>query len=73
MYESNYDKLSESKQNILDEKYNCNICEEDIKEEKPLLCYRCHLLLSANEVKTQGIYTNKYLENLKSSTDSGHI
>ena len=44
MYESNYDKLSESKQNILDEKYNCNICEEDIKEEKPLLCYRCQKL-----------------------------
>ena len=44
MYESNYDKLSESKQNILDEKYNCNICEVDIKEEKPLLCYRCQKL-----------------------------
>ena len=44
VYESNYDKLSESKQNILDEKYYCNICEEDIKEEKPLLCYRCQKL-----------------------------
>ena len=45
IYELNYDKLSESKQDILDEKYNCNICQVNIKqEEKPLLCYRCQKL-----------------------------
>ena len=45
MYESNYDKLSESKQDILDERYNCNICQEIFKEEEqPLLCYRCQKL-----------------------------
>ena len=44
VYELNYDKLSESKQDILDEKYNCNICEIKIKEEKPLFCYRCQKL-----------------------------
>ena len=45
IYELNYDKLSESKQDILDERYNCNICQVNIKqEEKPLLCYRCQKL-----------------------------
>ena len=51
-YSINYDKLSESKQDILDEKYNCNICEIKIKDEKPLLCYRC-----------QKIFHKKCLEN----------
>ena len=37
----NYDKLSESKQEILDEKYHCYICNEQIKNEKTLLCYKC--------------------------------
>ena len=41
LFEMNYDKLSESKQEILDEKYNCYICNEKIKNEKPLLCYKC--------------------------------
>ena len=44
MFESDYNKLSESKQEILDEKYNCSICDENIKTEKPLLCYRCQKL-----------------------------
>jgi len=45
IYELNYDKLSESKQDILDERYNCNICQEFIKgEEQPLLCYQCQKL-----------------------------
>ena len=44
IYALNYDKLSESKQDILDEKYNCNICEVNIKNEKPLFCYRCQKL-----------------------------
>jgi len=37
----NYDKLSESKQDILDEKYNCIICSNRIKKENPFLCYKC--------------------------------
>ena len=41
IFEINYDKLSESKQDILDEKYNCYICSEQIKKEKPFLCYKC--------------------------------
>jgi hypothetical protein len=41
MFEINYDKLSESKQNILDQKYNCQICSIIIKNENPYLCYKC--------------------------------
>ena len=41
IFSINYDKLSESKQDILDEKYNCNICSIIIKNEKPYLCYKC--------------------------------
>ena len=45
IYELKYNNLSESKQDILDEIYNCNICQVIIKgEEKPLLCYRCQKL-----------------------------
>ena len=36
-----YDKLDESKRDILDEKYNCFICQENIKHENPLFCYIC--------------------------------
>ena len=41
IFEMNYNKLSESKQEILDDKYNCNICSIIIKNEKPYLCYKC--------------------------------
>ena len=41
IFEKNYNKLSESKQEILDEKYSCNICLVIIKKEKPYLCYNC--------------------------------
>ena len=46
-----YNNLSESKRDILDEKYNCFICTESIKNEKPLFCYNC-----------QKIFHNKCLE-----------
>ena len=36
-----YDKLDESKRDILDEKYNCLICSKNIKHENPLFCYIC--------------------------------
>ena len=41
VFSLNYDKLSESKQDILDEKYNCSICFKIIKNENPLFCYIC--------------------------------
>ena len=37
LYELNYNKLSESKQEILDQKYNCILCSMIIKKEKPYL------------------------------------
>ena len=40
-YEKNYNKLSESKQDVLDEKYNCVLCASTIKNESPFLCYKC--------------------------------
>ena len=36
---SNSNILSESKKIIIDEKYMCYICRENIKEKKPLMCY----------------------------------
>ena len=41
LYEYNYNKLSESKQEILDDKYNCILCSIIIKNESPYLCYKC--------------------------------
>ena len=41
IFELNYNRLSESKQDILDEKYNCILCSIIIKNEKPYLCYKC--------------------------------
>ena len=37
----NYNKLSESKQDLLDEKYNCILCSVIIKNENPYICYIC--------------------------------
>ena len=41
LYEKNYNKLSESKQLIFDEKYSCFICSSNIKNESPFFCYDC--------------------------------
>ena len=41
VFEKNYNILSESKQDILDQKYNCILCQVIIKNEKPYLCYNC--------------------------------
>ena len=61
----NYDKSSESNQNITDEKYNCKICSTIIKNEKSYLCQKCQKLFHEkclkeldNECKLQ----NKNLE-----------
>ena len=39
--ELNNHLLSESKREMLDEKYNCFLCSFVIKKEKPYLCYNC--------------------------------
>ena len=41
LFERNYNQLSESKRDILDEKYSCFICQQIIKKEAPLFCYQC--------------------------------
>ena len=41
LFSLNYDKLSESQQDILDQKYNCILCTIIIKNENPYLCYKC--------------------------------
>ena len=44
LFERNFNKLSESKQDILSEKYNCTICSIIIKNENPYFCYVCQKL-----------------------------
>ena len=41
IFERNYDKLSESRQEKIDEKYNCILCSLIIKRESPYFCYKC--------------------------------
>ena len=41
LFQRNFEKLSESNQDILSEKFNCSICTNIIKKENPYLCYKC--------------------------------
>ena len=41
LFDINFNRLSESKQEILEQKYSCNICTIMIKNEKPFFCYKC--------------------------------
>ena len=41
VFEKNYNQISESKKEVLNQKYNCGICLEIIKHENPFLCYQC--------------------------------
>ena len=41
VFEKNYNQISESKKEILNQKYNCGICLEIIKHENPFFCYQC--------------------------------
>ena len=52
IFTRNLNKLPESKQDIITEKYTCSICLELIKNENPLFCYVC-----------QKIFHHKCLEN----------
>ena len=44
IFEKNYKKLSESKREKLEEKYNCILCCSFIKYENPYLCYNCQTI-----------------------------
>ena len=52
IFTRNFNKLPESKQDIISEKYTCSICLELIKNENPLFCYVC-----------QKIFHHKCLDN----------
>ena len=41
LFAINYNRLSESQQEKLDEQYNCILCSLIIKNENPYLCYQC--------------------------------
>jgi len=41
LFQRNFDRLSESNQDILSNKFNCSICTIIIKKENPYLCYKC--------------------------------
>ena len=41
LFEINYNILSESRQEKLDDIYNCILCSTIIKNENPYLCYKC--------------------------------
>ena len=46
-----YNKLSASIQEKLEEKYNCLLCEEFIKDEDPYFCQQCHSIFHQNCLK----------------------
>ena len=65
IFSINYDKLSESRQEILEEKYNCKICSIIIKNENPYLCYKCQKIFHEKCLKdwdNKCKLKNKYLE-----------
>ena len=61
MFTRNLNKLPESKQDIITEKYTCSICLELIKDENPLFCYVC-----------QKIFHHKCLENWEKQQKEKH-
>lgn len=49
IFETNYNKLSESCKDLLDcQTYICLICSDVIKNEKPLFCYTCQKIFHHN-------------------------
>ena len=41
IFDLNYNRLSESNKEKIEEKYNCILCSIFIKNEKPFFCYKC--------------------------------
>ena len=52
VFQKNYNQLSTSEKEILNEKYNCSICLELIKYENPFLCYNCQKLFHHSCLKS---------------------
>ena len=51
LFNSIMDKLSESKQDIYNEKFCCQICGERKKNENPFFCYHCQYIICQNCLK----------------------
>ena len=60
-----YGALDESKRDILDEKYNCFICSENIKHENPLFCYICQKIFHYKCLENWSKQKQKINEKLK--------
>ena len=60
-----YGALDESKRDILDEKYNCFICAENIKHENPLFCYICQKIFHFKCLENWSKQKQKINEKLK--------
>ena len=60
-----YGALDESKRDILDEKYNCFICTENIKHENPLFCYICQKIFHYKCLENWSKQKQKINEKLK--------
>ena len=65
LYEINYNKLTESKQEKLDEQYNCKICSMIIKKQNPYLCYKCQKLFHEKCLKDWDKKCKLQKQNLK--------
>ena len=48
LFDMAYNRLSESKREILSEKFSCLICSNIIKNENPYLCYICQKIFHEN-------------------------
>ena len=65
LFQINYNKLPESSQEKLDEKYNCVLCEIIIKNENPYLCYKCQKIFQEKCLKD---WDNKCISQNKTLT-----
>ena len=64
LFEINYEILSESRQDILNEKYFCSTCDELIKKENPYFCYICQKLFHHRCLENWNEQKQKMNENL---------
>ena len=55
LFERNYNRLSESKQEKFEQKYNCILCMKLIKNENPYLCYICQTIFHEECLKNWDI------------------